>query len=54
MSWIHETGYGAALDHEGGVADVLEAGTNTSTPPDQLDPPGHRLALRLPVRLARN
>ena len=38
MSWIHETGYGPALDHEGGVADVLEAGTDPSTPPDQLNP----------------
>ena len=38
MSWVHETGYGPALDHEGGVADVLEAGTDPSTPPDQLDP----------------
>ena len=38
MSWVHDTGYGPALDHEGGVADVLEAGTDPSTPPDQLDP----------------
>ena len=38
MSWIHDTGYGSALDHEGGVADVLEADTDTSTPPDQIDP----------------
>ena len=38
MSWIHDTGYGPALDHEGGVADVLENGTDPSTPPDQIDP----------------
>ena len=38
MSWIHDTGYGPALDHEGGVADVLEAGTDPSTPPDQIGP----------------
>ena len=38
MSWIHDTGFGPALDHEGGVADVLEAGTDASTPPDQLGP----------------
>ena len=38
MSWIRDTGYGPALDHEGGVADVLEASTDTSTPPDQIDP----------------
>jgi hypothetical protein len=38
MSWIHDTGYGPAFDHEGGVADVLEAGTDTSTPPDQIGP----------------
>ena len=38
MSWVHDTGYGPALDHEGGVADVLEPGTDPSTPPDQLDP----------------
>lgn len=38
MSWIHESGYGPALDHEGGVADVLEAGTDPSTPPDQIGP----------------
>ena len=35
MSWIHDTGYGPAFDHEGGVADVLENGTDPSTPPDQ-------------------
>ena len=48
MSWVHETGYGPALDHEGGVADVLEAGTDPSTPPDQLDPrvTGWRAACR--------
>jgi hypothetical protein len=33
MSWVHDTGYGPALDHEGGVADVLEVGTDPSTPP---------------------
>jgi len=38
MSWVHDTGYGPALDHEGGVADVLEADTDPSTPPDQLGP----------------
>lgn len=38
MSWIHDTGYGPALDHGGGVADVVEAGTDPSTPPDQLGP----------------
>jgi hypothetical protein len=38
MSWVHDTGYGPALDHEGGVADVLEDGTDVSTPPDQLGP----------------
>jgi len=38
VSWIHDTGYGPALDHEGGVADVLEDGTDPSTPPDQLGP----------------
>ena len=38
MSWVHDTGYGPSLDHEGGVTDVLEAGTDPSTPPDQLDP----------------
>lgn len=38
MSWIHDTGYGPAFDHEGGVADVTEAGTDPSTPPDQLGP----------------
>jgi hypothetical protein len=38
MSWIHDTGYGLALDHEGGVADVLEDGTDASTPPDQIGP----------------
>ena len=38
LSWIHDTGYGPALDHEGGVADVLEDGTDPSTPPDQLGP----------------
>jgi hypothetical protein len=37
-SWIHDTGYGPALDHEGGVADVLENGTDPSTPPDQIGP----------------
>lgn len=38
MSWVHDTGYGPALDHEGGVADVLETGTDPSTPPDQIGP----------------
>ena len=38
MSWVHDTGYGPALDHEGGVADVLESGTDPGTPPDQLHP----------------
>ncbi len=38
MSWIHDTGYGPALDHEGGVADVLEDGADPSTPPDQIGP----------------
>ena len=38
MSWVHDTGYGPAFDHEGGVADVLENGTDPSTPPDQLGP----------------
>lgn len=38
MSWIHDTGYGPAMDHEGGVADVLENGTDPSTPPDQIRP----------------
>lgn len=38
MSWIHDTGYGPASDHEGGVADVLEEGTDPSTPPDQIGP----------------
>ena len=38
MSWIHDTGYGPALDHEGGMADVLEEGTDPSTPPDQIGP----------------
>jgi hypothetical protein len=38
MSWVHETGYAPALDHEGGAADVLEKGTDPSTPPDQLGP----------------
>lgn len=35
MSWVHDTGYGPALDHEGGVA-VVEDGTDPSTPPDQI------------------
>jgi hypothetical protein len=38
VSWIHDTGYGPALDHEGGVADVVEDGTDPSTPPDQIGP----------------
>lgn len=38
MSWIHDTGHGPALNHEGGVVDVLEAGTDPSTPPDQIGP----------------
>ena len=38
MSWMHDTGYGPALDHEGGVEDVLEDGTDPSTPPDQIGP----------------
>ena len=38
MSWIHDTGYGPALDHEGAVVNVLEAGTDPSTPPDQIGP----------------
>jgi hypothetical protein len=38
VSWVHDTGYGPALDHEGGVADVLEDGTDPSTPPDQIGP----------------
>ena len=38
MSWVHDTGYGPALDHGGGVADVLEDGTDPSTPPDQIGP----------------
>jgi hypothetical protein len=38
VSWIHDTGYAPAFDHEGGVADVLESGTDPSTPPDQVGP----------------
>ena len=38
MSWIHDTGYGPAFDHEGGVADVVEGGTDPGTPPDQIGP----------------
>ena len=38
MSWMHDTGYGPAFDHEGGVADVLEGGTDPGTPPDQIGP----------------
>ena len=38
MSWLHDTGYGPASDHEGGVALVTEVGTDPSTPPDQLPP----------------
>jgi hypothetical protein len=38
VSWVHDTGYGPALDHEGGVADVVEDGTDPSTPPDQIGP----------------
>jgi hypothetical protein len=38
MSWVHDTGYGPALDHDGGVEDVLEDGTDPSTPPDQIGP----------------
>ena len=38
MSWVHDTGYGPAVDHEGGVADVLEDGPDPSTPPDQIGP----------------
>jgi len=38
MSWLHDTGYGPAFDHEGGVADVLEPGTDPSTSPDQIGP----------------
>ena len=38
MSWVHDTGYDPALDHEGGVAQVLEFGTDPGTPPDQLHP----------------
>jgi hypothetical protein len=38
VSWVHDTGYGLALDHEGGIEDVLEDGTDPSTPPDQIGP----------------
>jgi hypothetical protein len=38
MSWIHDTGYGPAFDHEGGITDIVEAGTDPSTPPDQIGP----------------
>src|SRR3954452_18796343 len=37
-SWLHDTGYGPALDHEGGVAPVVEAGTDPDIPPDQVGP----------------
>jgi len=38
VSWVHDTGYGPAFDHEGGATPVTEAGTDPSTPPDQLAP----------------
>jgi len=38
VSWVHDTAYGPALDHEGGVADVVEDGTDPSTPSDQIGP----------------
>jgi hypothetical protein len=38
MSWLHDTGYGPALDHQGAVAPVVEADTDASTPPDQVGP----------------
>src|SRR3954454_11640436 len=37
-SWLHDTGYGPALDHEGGVTLVVEAGTDPDIPPDQVGP----------------
>jgi hypothetical protein len=37
-SWLHDTGYGPALDHEGGVTPVVEAGTDPDIPPDQVGP----------------
>src|SRR4051812_13180942 len=37
-SWVHDTGDGAALDHEGGVALVVEAGTDPDIPPDRVGP----------------
>src|SRR3954454_19233060 len=37
-SWLHDTGYGPALDHEGGVTLVVEAGTDPDLPPDQVGP----------------
>src|SRR3954453_11162544 len=37
-SWLHDTGSGPALDHEGGVTLVVEAGTDPDIPPDQVGP----------------
>jgi hypothetical protein len=37
-SWLHDTGYGPALDHEGGVTPVVQAGTDPDIPPDQVGP----------------
>jgi hypothetical protein len=38
VSWIHDTGHAPAYDHEGGVAVVVEDGTDPGTPPDQIGP----------------
>ncbi|HEY4605891.1 MAG TPA: hypothetical protein VIH08_16290 [Blastococcus sp.] len=37
-SWLHDTGYGSALDHEGGVTPVVQAGTDPDIPPGQVGP----------------
>jgi hypothetical protein len=38
VSWMHDTGHAPAYDHEGGVAVVVEDGTDPATPPDQIGP----------------
>src|SRR3954452_8264457 len=37
-SWLHDTGYGPALEHQGGVTLVVAAGTDPDIPPDQVGP----------------
>ena len=54
VSWIHDTGYGPAFEHEVGVAGIVRRRHRAehAARPDRSA--GHRMARRLPVWLARD